>query len=406
MPLEKLVLENGLRIYIDKYQSDTISIAILVHIGSIYEEPRYRGVSHFVEHMLFKSNKKYSSKDILRVIELSGGYINAFVDRKATTIVAEILSEAYDKLIDVLYNIYVNDEFSEKEFEAERNIILSEISEHKNTPSSWISNLLLLSLYGDSDLGAPIAGTHETVNNITREYAEEFKRRYYVPSNTEIILCGPVNRDKLEALIDIFSKLEDNKTILKKPSRSYKGLIIDEREDIDKAYYGMIFEVDTKGITPSNMMILDHTLSSGTTSILFQEVREARGLSYDYYSEWDWLMDTAYFSISINGVEPDKVSYADNILSSIRGLVVKYLRDKDYEEGRKRFYKYATRVKHISGFDRAWLTASLISNKLYVTIEDLLDKTISSNWLEMVEDIRITKQAKAVIEPRKDKQSS
>jgi len=147
----------------------TVALAVGVKIGSIYEPEERRGISHFLEHMMFKSNYKYSAEEINRIVEFSGGIFNAFTSRDMTVYFFEVLKENFEKVFDVFYSMFTNKEYRENEFEKEKLVVLSEIEMYENDPTRRIYDLGPLALFGKSDLGDPIAGYRETVQSITKK---------------------------------------------------------------------------------------------------------------------------------------------------------------------------------------------------------------------------------------------
>ena len=174
---QRVELENGLKLFIEQTNDDTIAIAIGVKIGSIFERSDIRGISHLLEHMMFKSNRKYDYREISSIFELLGGDFNAFSARDKTVYYAEVLKGNFPKVVDVLYHMFINDRYREDEFNKEKSVVLSEIRSTKSDPESWIWTLGPLSLYGKSDLGDPIMGYEETLANIGKAELEEFKAR-------------------------------------------------------------------------------------------------------------------------------------------------------------------------------------------------------------------------------------
>ncbi|MEM4571562.1 MAG: pitrilysin family protein, partial [Nanopusillaceae archaeon] len=219
MYLHKEVLDNGLELYSVPIEgTNTIGIAILINVGSIYEEPQYRGISHFLEHMMFKSNKKYSYEQIDLGLELNGGIANGFTSTEYTEYFIECTKKGLENIVDIFYSMFENENYREEEFENEKRVIISELEKEENTPEGRLANLIKKSVFGDSDYGENVGGNEKTIKNITKEILEEFKAKYYTPKNMIIFLEGNVTEKDIDLVRKYFSKLEGDKPKFKKPS--------------------------------------------------------------------------------------------------------------------------------------------------------------------------------------------
>jgi len=213
-------LSNGLKVYVDKKESEIVGVAVAIGVRSLYEDLEKRGLSHLIEHMLFKSNEKYSTFEISKIIEYSGGEASAFTSYDAIIIVAEVLPDVYSRVIDILYNMYVNSKYVEKEFEDEKRVVLTEVRKYMNNPEDWISYLGLIALFGKSDYGDPCTGYPETLENISLEDALEFKEKYFTAENTVVVLTGAISNEIIEETLKYFNEVPSGKVYRKKPAYS------------------------------------------------------------------------------------------------------------------------------------------------------------------------------------------
>ena len=167
MPLRELILDNGARLYLDPVpREETVALAVGFLAGSAIEPAEKRGLAHLTEHMLFRSNERYTSIDIDRLFELNGGEANAYTSRDVIAIVYESIPESFERLLDVLYWMLHGRRIDPDEFEREKSVVLQEIGEAESNPREKIYDLAFLALYGHSDLGDPVHGYRETVSSI------------------------------------------------------------------------------------------------------------------------------------------------------------------------------------------------------------------------------------------------
>ncbi len=394
--MEVLELRNGLKILVDRRVTDSVAIAIAVKIGSIHEDPRYRGVSHIVEHMLLKSNRFYSARDISRIVELSGGVSNSFTHGDATFVVCEVLRENFRKVVHVLYTAYTNEKFLDEEFEKERNVVLAEVKEIFENPSERIEVLGPLALFGKSDLGDPVAGYPETIERVTREYAEEFKRRYYTPDNTLIAVSGGVSDEQLKYLTELFSKVEGTCDKKKEPSREGSRDIVEYCSDTDTAYLTLAYELPPS-TDPRMVEVATFNLTYGATSILFDRIREELGAAYAMDSLYDIYSVAGYMQVVVPSIEVDAVETVERIVDESVKSVVNGELNKQYLEGRKKLYKFITRPGYRTEFDVAYTEAFLAVKGIVASYEEHVESVLSRDWGDL--GVGLVSRAKAIILP-------
>lgn len=207
--MKTITLNNGIVLHLDPVRNvRTIGLCIVVNIGSIYEPKDKRGISHFFEHMLFKSNEKYSCKQIAESVELSGGCMNAITSTMTTSYIFEVIPRSFKRILDIAFHMFKNTRFVESEFESEKKVVLSEIEQSLNDPEARLWDVSMQAVYGASDYGDPIQGFRETAESIEKSELEEFKARFYTQDNMHIILSGNFTKTHVEDVKKVFCKLE------------------------------------------------------------------------------------------------------------------------------------------------------------------------------------------------------
>lgn len=338
-------LDNGIKLYKIKNENvKTVGIGIYVNVGSIYEEKDKRGISHFLEHMQFKTNYKYTGEQIDMGLELNGGIANAFTSHVLTGYVCEFIPENYERIIDILFTALDNKKYLNEEFEREKMVILSEINRTFANPEDKLGILSVKSVYGDSDYGSEVGGNPETIKNIEKEDIEEFKYKYYVPENIYIVVEGNYNEKIIEFIKKKFSKLESNENLkMKNPTKDKGNDIIERMDTQGLVYYSINMNFDIKEYI--KLAGLSRVLSGGLSSRVFQIFRNKYGIGYhsslEFLAEYN---DEFIFSLFIPGFEQDKEKYLDDAINDLLDEKI----DKDYIDGRKRRYDliYETQLKN------------------------------------------------------------
>src|SRR5690242_6072587 len=187
----KTVLDNGIRIVSHEMpEHRSVSLGIWVENGSRHESEAENGLSHFIEHLLFKGTERRSAAQIAAEMDAVGGVINAFTAKEHTCYYAKVLDENLPLAIDLLTDIFLNSSFDADEIERERSVILQEISQAEDTPDDYVHDLFNLDFFRNHPIGRPICGREETVNNFRREDIIEFFKTRYQPSRVIVSIAG------------------------------------------------------------------------------------------------------------------------------------------------------------------------------------------------------------------------
>lgn len=299
-PYLKKVLDNGITIVAEKIDTvQSIALGMFVHSGVIYESDKLHGVSHFIEHMMFKGTTKRSSKKIASEFDRIGGVLNAFTSKDFCCYYARVVKDKLEKAIDVLGDMIMNSTFPQDEIERERKVILEEIKMYEDSPDEIIHELLGQNIWKKARLGRPILGTKHTVGAMTRDDIYEIFEKQYVTENLLICVAGNFEWDKLCILIDRKLKtMRKGRFIRKlqkiKPS-SDASVYVKNMEQVH-------FTLGTEGVSFADnkrfaLTILNAAFGGGMSSRLFQEIREKRGLAYTVYSYHTSLANTGLFGI-------------------------------------------------------------------------------------------------------------
>lgn len=300
LPYFKTTLENKVQVIADYVPTvQSVSIGFFLKSGVLYEKPKQLGVSHFIEHMLFKGTNKYTAKDIAKKFDRIGGYLNAFTAKDYCCFYARVISDKLELATEILTDMISNSVFDPIEFERERRVILEEIKMYEDSPDELIHELLGQNLWQNSQLGMPILGTYETITNIKRDEVYKIYQKQFVSGNLLVSLAGNFDINKF---LDLLSKSMKNmrygsferKTPI--PTPNYTTTIYNK--DIEQVHIA----IGCVGFAYNSpwryaITLLNTALGGGMSSRLFQEIREKRGLAYSVYSYHSSFKHTGLFSI-------------------------------------------------------------------------------------------------------------
>ena len=295
MGYRKTLLDNGIRVITEEIPYlKSVSIGVWVTTGSRDEQPHENGISHFIEHLLFKGTERRTAFDIAKEIDSVGGTLNAFTGREYTCFYAKVIDKNLPLAIDLLSDIFLHSLMDPKDVEKERMVILQEIKMVEDTPDDYIHDFFNRVCWGNHPLGFPIFGTSDLVQSFTREQISQFLKETYQPQR--IIICAAGNL-KHEEVVDLvggtFGQLpQSNQERQRLKPQSISTTNIRKRE-LEQVH----FCLGTKGLQYNHALrfasyLLNTILGGGMSSRLFQEIRENRGLAYSVYSYLPSYIDT------------------------------------------------------------------------------------------------------------------
>jgi predicted Zn-dependent peptidase len=309
---EKITLDNGLRI-LSAYMPHTRSVSInfFVGAGSRYETDDVAGISHFLEHMLFKgTERRPTPREIAETIEGVGGIMNAGTDRELTVYWCKVPSPHFSRTLDVLADNIRNSVFAPPEIEKERSVIIEELHMVEDNPGDLVGVLIDEVLWPDQPLGRDIAGSETTVKAIQREHMVDYLKRQYVPANTVLAVAGNVPHEQVVAEAKRLLEDWENQPFgawfpAKNGQKAPRVALKNKKTEQIHLCLGMpgysAYHPDRYTLD-----VLNSILGEGMSSRLFLEVREKRGLAYDVHSWVSHFQDTGAAVISA-GVDPKKV---------------------------------------------------------------------------------------------------
>jgi predicted Zn-dependent peptidase len=317
--LAQETLPNGLRaVWIKNPGTTSVSVDLWVRAGSRFESPKNNGVSHFVEHLLFKGTSRRTAQDISREVAAAGGYFNAYTHWEYTQFHISILPSHLDLALDILADIVQDSLITEEMVAKERKVILEEISLGKIYPPSYILNLVSKTLFAENPLEMPISGTEDSVRAIRRHDLLQYYRRQYAPNNACLTIVGNVDGGDLPSLIQekfgSWAGKEGCPSPPPPPGRQNQFREVRERKFLDQAI--VVLALRAMGARDTDrppFEIINAVLGSGGNSRLYQEIREKKALSYLVGSIYHPLSDTGFWGVYV-GTDPKNVPLVKSII--------------------------------------------------------------------------------------------
>ena len=298
--IQQIKLDNGLRIvYEDIPFVRSVSFGIWVKNGSRHEDESTNGISHFIEHMLFKGTAKRSAKEVADAMDEIGGQVNAYTSKEHTCYYTRTLDSHFDIALDVLGDMFFNSKFDPDDIKKECNVILEEISMYEDTPEDVVHDLLQSAVYKNSSLGFSILGTEKSIKSFDHKRFKDYIYKHYTPQNTVISVAGNLAAcDAINKIKNVFGKFEGKQTIEKSLPGLYRPTFVKKEKDIEQVHLCVGFPGIASG-TPEvyTMAAINTILGGGMSSRLFQKIREENGLAYSVYSYHTGFMDTGLFAI-------------------------------------------------------------------------------------------------------------
>lgn len=311
---------NGLRlITVPMEHTKTVTVLVLVGTGSRYETKEINGISHFLEHMMFKGTaKRPGALDISHELDSIGAEYNAFTSKEYTGYYAKSGAEHFNFILDVISDIFLNSKLDGAEIEKERGVVIQEINMNFDNPMRHIGDVYEELMYGDQPLGWDIAGPKENILNIKAEKFREYSNTHYFAKNTVVAVAGKVSTEEAKKEVEKFFSTMREQAELFKPlpvviDQKRPGVKIAHKATDQSHLILGVRGYDIFHPKKEVLKIMSVILGGGMSSRLFTEVREKRGLAYYVGTSADCYLDTGDFS-TFAGVENTKIHAAIEVI--------------------------------------------------------------------------------------------
>ena len=285
--IQRTTLDNGIRVLSEKVPGcHSVSLGIWVNNGSRHESPQLNGISHYIEHMLFKGTDRRSAKDVAREVDSVGGLLNGFTSREYSCYYVKILAEKLPMAVDLLGDLICNPRFNLDDIEKERRVILQEIAMIDDSPEESIHDQFASSFWAGHPLGMPVVGTRKTVGAIDRRQMLNFMCERYVGRNLCVVAAGCLDHEELVLLVEqslggvpeIGAEQEDVTPVIKRQIEVVQ-------RDLEQTHICLgVAGLPQNHVDRYGIYLLNTILGGNMSSRLFQKVRETLGLAYSVYS--------------------------------------------------------------------------------------------------------------------------
>jgi len=314
----KTVLPNGIRVVTEQVSHvRSIAIGAWVDVGSRDEDSSNNGISHFIEHMVFKGTRRYSANQVAKSLEAVGGYLNAFTTKEHTCFYARILDDQLPRAMDIIAELIQHPTFDLKDMEKEKTVVLEELKNIEDDPDDLIHEYFDRNLYRRHPLGFPIIGRAETIKAFGRSSLVRYLRNYYAPERIVVVAVGNLRHEDLVELVGTHFRSGSGQSAPPRRIASPRTMKPSKElfhKPINQAHvcYGTL-SYGVRSAYRYPLLVLNTILGEGMSSRLFQNIREKYGFAYSVYSFLSLLSDTGNFGVYI-GTDPAKVDKSIDLI--------------------------------------------------------------------------------------------
>lgn len=388
--IRRHTLQNGLRVVVENIPTvRSVAMGIWVKTGSRYENPSNNGISHFIEHLLFKGTEKRSAQDIAEAFDSIGGNVNAFTSKEYTCYYSKVLDEHTELGLEILSDMFFNSIFDEEELNRERNVVLEEIKMYEDTPDDQIHDLIAKSSFKENSLGYAILGTEEALYSINRDTIKAYTKEMYTIENTIVTIAGNVPDNILDVLEKYFGQFNNRgqkKEVEIAVFTPQEALKTKQTEQAHLAFALPGLAVSDEDIY--SLVLLNNAIGGSMSSRLFQEIREKRGLAYSVYSYHSSFQETGLFNVYA-GTAPKQVEeVVDIIQHTLYEIREKGITEKEIIKGKEQLKGSLMLSLESTNSRMNRLGKNELLLGKHLTLDEIVDRInkIDSNSIQRVSD--------------------
>lgn len=316
---QKITLRNGVRVVAERIDHvRSAAIGVWIGNGSRFESAEQNGISHFIEHMIFKGTEKRTARHIASMMDAMGGQSNAFTTKDCTCYYMKVLDTHLHTAAELLADMFLCSSFADEDIELERGVVLEEIDMYEDTPEDVATEKLFEACYEGTALGRPILGTEETLARMDSKTLHDYVRKNYHPEDTVVALSGSFSDADLDYICELFGEMQGSGRNQIEPAH-YQPRVVIRSKEIEQNHLCLGFPglplLDDKRYA---YQLMNAIIGGGMSSRLFQTVRERNGMCYSIYSFPSSHVDTGMFSIYVGLGQEDEAKAAKLICDVLR----------------------------------------------------------------------------------------
>ena len=316
---QKITLRNGVRVVAERIDHvRSAAIGVWIGNGSRFESAEQNGISHFIEHMIFKGTEKRTARHIASMMDAMGGQSNAFTTKDCTCYYMKVLDTHLHTAAELLADMFLCSSFADEDIELERGVVLEEIDMYEDTPEDVATEKLFEACYEGTALGRPILGTEETLARMDSKALHDYVRKNYHPEDTVVALSGSFSDADLNYICELFGEMQGSERNQIEPAH-YQPRVVIRSNEIEQNHLCLGFPglplLDDKRYA---YQLMNAIIGGGMSSRLFQTVRERNGMCYSIYSFPSSHVDTGMFSIYVGLGQEDEAKAAKLICNVLR----------------------------------------------------------------------------------------
>jgi predicted Zn-dependent peptidase len=374
--IKKEILDNGLTVVTEAMsQVRSVAVGIWLRRGSRHERDAESGISHFIEHMVFKGTRRRSQVQIAREMDAIGGQTDAFTTKEFAGFHAKVLDEHLPTVMDILADILLYPSFDETELERERNVIIEEIKMVEDTHDELAHEIFVESFWPNHPLGRSILGTRKTVEGFDRKDLVRFFRKAYAPSSLIVAAAGNLNHENVVELVrDYFDSLEPQpQQLLESPPRVEAAVRCREK-DLEQVHLVMGTEAPPHNHADRYVSYVLNTVLGGTVSSrLFQLIRETKGLAYSVFSSLTSYRDAGNLTVYA-GTSPENVSQVvELIVEELRRIRHQPVTDEELRRAKDHIKGSILLGLEGTGSRMSHLARHEMYFRRYISMDEMLD---------------------------------
>lgn len=371
------IMDNGLAVAAKSMSHmESVSFGIWIKAGARYESMKNNGISHLLEHLLFKGTKTRGMKEIKEAIEGRGGSFNGFTSEEVTCYLVKLLAKDAPLGVDILSDMVLNPKLDEKEIEKEKNVIVEEINMYKDIPSQHVHEILTEMLWPNQPLGMPLAGTVESVNSMHKKDVDTYKGTFYKPNNMLLIAAGKIKEDELLALADKYlsaSAQDEPPKFIKAVNSQREPVLRLTKKDTEQTHMALAFHAMNR-LSPDRYAasILNIILGANMSSRLFHVVRDELALCYEISSSVRKYEDAGAFVIGAGLDESNLVRAIEVILKELNKIKDEPISDEELNRAKEFYRGQLLFTMEDTMSHMLWLGEKIASNEKELDIKKIL----------------------------------